>query len=72
MKIYGNIWNGDLSNDCDKRYVKGLFYTNNYELSSTNYNLFRVDNYILKIFYTHNEIVCSNYMKKYGIDYEKH
>jgi len=49
----------------------GKFYTNRRTYSSENFILFYSENDILKIFYNNNEIICSNYMKKYGIDYAK-
>jgi hypothetical protein len=49
----------------------GKFYTNRRTYSSENFILFYSENDILKIFYAHNEIICSNYMEKYGIDYER-
>ena len=49
----------------------GCFWTNCREQSSTNFLLFYSHNYFLKLSYFEGEIIYSNYMKRYGIDWNK-
>jgi len=68
-----DVWFGALDFPNALLYIpKGKFYTNiGEEEFAQNYILFSRTNYILIKNYTKDEIRYSNYMKKYGIDYER-